>query len=53
MSLGTALLTIAVLVLIGVFSAWLHILGWGLRSKRRADAGIDHSARAGVLMGRL
>ena len=48
MALGTILLTIMVLVLIGAFPAWPHNRSWELRPKRRVDAGIDHSARAGV-----
>lgn len=48
MALGTILFTIMVLVLIGAFPAWPRNRSRELRPKRRADAGIDHSAHAGV-----
>ena len=42
MSLGTILLIILVLMLIGAIPAWPHSKVVGLWAERRARAGIDH-----------
>jgi len=43
--MGTILLIIIVLMLIGAFPAWPHSRGLGIWAERRAGADIDHIAR--------
>ena len=42
MTLGTILLIILILLLIGVFPTWPHSRGMGLWTQRRARADSDH-----------
>jgi len=45
--MGTILLIIIVLMLIGAFPTWPHSRGWGW-TERRAGADIDYIARVGA-----
>ena len=52
MSVGTILLIVLVLLLVGVIPAWPHSRGWGYGP--RADlAGPDHSVDPQLLAGKI